>query len=219
MPVNIKYLEAFVEGEYFHVIAKAVGGNVLFRNDENKIYFLNQYFHYLYPYVETYAFCLLDNHVHWLVKCKKEKELFDSINQIDKPNRKKHQEYFLDGKINFERELEYQWKDFFISYAMAYNTRYNRKGTLFVNPFRRIAVKDESHLHHLIIYIHANQIKHGLKNTIDKCTFTSYQTLLSTKPTRLRRQEVLDLFIDEKNFKLDHQNAIEHYYVNPFNME
>lgn len=206
MPVNIKYLESFQEDEYFHVIAKAVGGNVLFRNDENKVYFLNQYFHYLSSYVHTYAFCLLDNHVHWLVKCTKERELKEYLLLLEKDKRKKHQNHFIDGAITFERAVEYQWKDFFISYAQAYNNRFHRKGTLFVNPFRRIAIQDEAHLSRLIIYIHANQIKHRLENNIDQCRFTSYHSILSKNSTKLKEKKCLK-YLEVKNLLLNGINS------------
>lgn len=53
MPINIKYLESFQESEFMHVLAKAVGNNVLFNTDDNKIYFLHQYFAYLSGYVDN----------------------------------------------------------------------------------------------------------------------------------------------------------------------
>lgn len=219
MPINIKYLEDFRENEFMHVIAKAVGLNVLFRNNDNKEYFLSQYFKYLSEYVDTYCFCLLDNHVHWLVKCKSQNDLLDKLNKLNPAVRKKHQRDFLEGNINFERAVEYQWKDFFISYALSFNTKYNRHGTLFVNPFRRIAVQDESHLLLLIVYIHTNQIKHGLKKKINECRFTSYNSILGNMETKLERAKVLAMFGGEEEFISLHQNTIDYYYVYPKSME
>ncbi len=53
-------------------------------------------------------------------------------------NLKTHQKKFIKGEITFEEALEFQCKDFFISYAMAYNKENNRQGALFLNPFRRL---------------------------------------------------------------------------------
>lgn len=218
MPIHIKYLEAFHENEYMHLIAKAVGNNLLFNTDDNKVFFLDLYFKYLEEYVDTYAFCLLDNHVHWLVKCTKENKLKEYLLLIEKDKRKKHQNDFIDGTITFERAIEYQWKDFFISYALAFNIRHKRKGTLFVNPFRRIAIQDEAHLSHLIIYIHANQIKHGIEKNIDVCRFTSYHSIVSDHPTKLQRAEVIELFGGKESF-IELHHRIINYYKNQHAME
>lgn len=219
MPINIKYLEAFQENEFMHVIAKAVGLNVLFNTDDNKVYFINQYFNYLSVYVDTYCFCLLDNHVHWLIKCKSHEDLLDNLSKLSIKDRKKHQQDFLENKISFERAMEFQWKDFFISYALAFNTKFNRKGTLFVNPFRRVAITDHAHLIHLIIYIHANQIKHGLEKKIEQCSYTSYSSILGTQSTILNRAEILNLFGSRDSFIELHQNTINVYYAHGKSME
>ncbi len=107
---------------------------------------------------------------------------------------------------------------FFISYALAYNNRFHRKGTLFVNPFRRIAIQDEAHLSRLIIYIHANQIKHRIENNLDQCRFTSYHSIINENPTKLKREEVLEIFGGEESFIEWHQQVIN-YYKNPNAME
>jgi REP element-mobilizing transposase RayT len=217
MPIHMKYLEAFQENEYMHVIAKAVGLNVLFKTDNNKIYFLNQYFIYLSGYVDTYCFCLLTNHVHWLVKCRSKDKLLRDLNQL--PKKKKHQQDFIDGNISFERALEYQWKDFFISYSLTFNYKYKRHGTLFVNPFRRITIQDQAHLIQLIIYIHANQIKYGIEKKIDRSTFTSYHSILGSQISKLNREAVLELFGGRSSFIELHQNTIDYYYVHPRSIE
>jgi hypothetical protein len=40
MPINAKYIEPFVENEFMHIYCKAAGNNILFRNDENRLWFL-----------------------------------------------------------------------------------------------------------------------------------------------------------------------------------
>lgn len=39
MPINTKYIAAFEEDSFFHVYCKAVGNDVLFKNDENECIF------------------------------------------------------------------------------------------------------------------------------------------------------------------------------------
>jgi REP element-mobilizing transposase RayT len=219
MPINIKYLESFQENEFMHVICKAVGHEFLFNNDQNKKYFLKKYDHYLGNYLDTYAYCLLDNHVHWLVKCKQTENLKKHIDKVPVLKRKSHQSQLLDNKITYEQAIEFQFKDFFISYAMSFNKINERSGALFINPFRRISLKDENHLIQLIVYIHANQIKHGLKKKIETCTFTSYQSILSEQLTSLKRDEIFNLFGNKNSFIKIHESMVEYYYTNRFSLE
>ena len=96
--------------------------------------------------------------------------------------------------MNFEQAIEFQWKDFFISYSMAYNKQNKREGSLFLSPFRRISVKGDNYFTRLVIYHHANRIKHGISKEFETYPWSSYLSILSNKPTMLKRTEVLDWF-------------------------
>jgi putative transposase len=65
---------------------------------------------------------------------------------------------------------------------------------LFEHPFERIEVTSESHLFHLVIYIHRNPQMHGLIADFREWPFSSYHALCSTRPTYLRRDDVLAWF-------------------------
>jgi len=138
LPVNTKYIAPFAENNFFHIIAKASGHSLLFNSDENKRFFLRKYLSYSSHYFDTYSYILMDNHVHWLVKCNSHSELIKHLSGMQAENLKTHQKKFIKGEITFEEALEFQCKDFFISYAMAYNKENNRQGALFLNPFRRL---------------------------------------------------------------------------------
>ncbi|MFZ1527955.1 MAG: hypothetical protein WAT19_04335 [Ferruginibacter sp.] len=219
MPINEKFIENFEEEKFLHVICKASGDSVLFKSDENKSYFLKKFSQYSEGYFDTYAYCLLSNHVHWLIKCKKEQELIDHLSVLDERKLKSHQQNFLEGIVSFEQEVEFLWKDFFISYAMAYNKMYQRKGALFINPFRRIKVENEEHLTQLVVYIHANAVKHGIVTNLELYKDSSYQSILSDKPTQLKRKEVLDWFGGRERFVSIHRANAKFYYNNDYAME
>lgn len=219
MPINTKYLDSFQEKEFMHVVCRAVGFDVLFRNEENKIYFLTQYRFYLSAYVDTYCYCLLDNHVHWLIRCKSENELSSHLQSISCIERKGHQRAFIEKKISFEQAVEFQFKDFFISYAKAYNRRFNRLGTLFINPFRRISIKGEQHLIRLIVYIHANAVKHRLVGKISDYSFSSYNEIISAPETWLERRGLFEWFGGRLPFIETHLEAVSYYSMNKFGLE
>lgn len=219
MPVNSKYIEAFTENHYYHIYCKAVGNNVLFKTEENKAYFLKKYADYSAGYFDTYAFCLLDNHVHWLVKCPSIENIISHLNKIEKVQLKNHQRKFLKNEISFEEALEFQLKDFFISYSLAFNKMYKRSGSLFINPFRRVLVKDDAHFTQLIIYIHANTLKHGYFKNFQQYKWSSYQSIISTSPTLIKRNEVIEWFGSKDLFIKAHVETAKYFYDNPFSIE
>ena len=219
MPVNTKYIAAFEEDIFFHVYCRAVGNEKLFKNDENRIYFLNKYATYTNGYVQTYAYCLLDNHVHWLIKCNSHADLIVHLNTIEKTNLKKHQQKFLNNEISFEQALEFQFKDFFITYSLAFNKKYNRKGGLFINPFKRIKVNSDEYFTQLLIYIHANPLKHKVCKHFQFYKWSSYKSIISDAPTLIMRKEVLNWFGNKDLFIKTHEDMSKCYFENSFSIE
>ena len=126
---------------FYHIYNHANGNENLFRNDENYSFFLQKWAKYIEPIADTYAYCLMPNHFHVLVKIKTEEEL-------------------LWGK-NLSGLLSKQFSNLFNSYAKAYNKMYERKGSLFNRPFKSKLVSDDNYLTTLIYYIHHNPIHHG----------------------------------------------------------
>lgn len=219
MPVNTKYLASFEADQYFHLIAKAVGKNLLFNSPENRLFFLRKYLSYTTGYFDTYSYVLMDNHVHWLIKCNSHEALSEHLSGIPVDYLKTHQKKFIRQEISFEQELEFQCKDFFISYAMAYNKENNRSGALFINPFRRVKVTDHAHFTQLIIYHHANVLKHYGRKNFQDCQWSSYRSFLSEQPTHLERATVLEWFGGKERFAQLHQENAGYYYDHPLSLE
>ena len=219
MPVNTKYIASFEAGYFFHIIAKAVGNDLLFNSDNNRRFFLKRYLAYSNGYLDTYSYTLMNNHVHWLVKCNCHEGLVNHLVKIPARQQKKHQQLFLLNQVSFEEEIEFQLKDFFISYAMAFNKENNRVGSLFISPFRRIEVNDNAHFTQLIIYHHANVLKHFGKKDFENYYWSSYQSILSDQPTYLKREEVLEWFGGRERFIKTHRENANHYYDHSLGLE
>jgi putative transposase len=102
----------------------------------------------------------------------------------------------------------------FNAYTKAVNKAYNRIGSLFQRPFGRIEVASEEHFIHLITYIHQNPQKHGLVEDFRTWPYSSYHALLSSKPTRVKREVVLTWFDGPAGVRMSHQRMIlEHPLV------
>ena len=185
----MKYFDKFEEDTFFHVFNHAVGNENLFRNDDNYTYFLRKYAEYTQPIWETYAYCLMPNHFHFLVKVK-------SLIELEKlPNFSGNTHSFVMQKLS----------NLLNGYAKAYNVKYERKGALFLDFTKRIAVKDDVYFTTIINYIHQNPVHHGFCKTSDEWTYSSYEAFLSEKQTKLNRNEVLEWFGGREKFKQFHR--------------
>jgi len=91
MPVNTKFIASLEANRYFHIIAKATGNNLLFNTDNNRRFFLKRYLSYSMGYFDTYSYVLMNNHVHWLIKCNDYEDLVKHIAAIPPDIQKKHQ--------------------------------------------------------------------------------------------------------------------------------
>jgi REP element-mobilizing transposase RayT len=152
----------------YHIYNRGNNGQALFIEDRNYHYFLQLYTRHVHPAVQTYAYCLLPNHLHQLIRVKPESELAKAPSQI--------------------------FANWFNAYAKAINKAYDRSGCPFERPFQRIEVTDERYSVLLVIYIHLNLGRHGFVDAPDAWPFSSYRTLLTTGPTRLEWDVVLDGF-------------------------
>lgn len=70
--------------------------------------------------------------------------------------------------------------------------------------FKRIQIQDEDYLRQLTIYIHLNP-KHHFNIDYANFGYSSYLTCISDKQTKVKRNEILELFGDRDNFIFVHK--------------
>jgi REP element-mobilizing transposase RayT len=167
-------LEVLEKNCYYHIYNKGINGTPIFENNENKIYFLNQLSKYLDGKISIFAYCLMGNHFHLVIRLEEE-----------------------------EKTVTQAFSNFFNSYTKAFNKQTNRTGSLFEKHFKRIKLKDENYLKQLIVYVHLNP-KHHLDLKFEDYKYSSYQSYLSNKETKIEREKVLNLFGGIENFIFYH---------------
>jgi len=73
---------------YYHVFNQGNEKRLIFFQEKNYQYFLNKYAEYMHDYVDTFAYCLLDNHFHLFIKIKSHEEIMKAatrdFSKIDK---------------------------------------------------------------------------------------------------------------------------------------
>jgi len=164
---QVYYIQKMDVNTYYHIYNRANGSENLFRKDENYGYFLKKWGEYISPVADTYAYCLMPNHFHFLVKIKTEVELKD-----------------LTGFENLSGLLKQPFSNLFNGYAKAYNNMYNRKGSLFQRPFKQKPIDSEAYLKEVIFYIHHNPVHHGFTKQMEDWPYSSFPALLTNRLTR-----------------------------------
>ncbi len=219
MPIPEKYQVDFCEFGIYHVFNRTNNKERLFITDENHLFFLRKYNEYLSPYLETYAWCLLPNHFHLVIKVKAVAKINLHLNTSDAQLLTLTEKKFQKEEISLSELIEHSFKRFFQSYALAFNKLHKRNGNLFYKPFKRIEIDKESYFTQVIIYVHANAVKHGLVKDLGKWKWSSWHTYLIESTTKLRRQEVMEWFGDREQFIKLHQEMTSYYKGSDISIE
>ena len=169
---------------YYHIYNRGNNRENIFIQERNYEHFLNLHFKYIEPIAETYAYCLLRNHFHMLVRVKSEEEIFSN----------KEQTIRVLETLKVSDYPSKKFSDFFNAYAKAINNAYGRTGSLFQHPFGRVPITSDRQFWNVIAYIHQNPQKHKFVEDFRDWKYSSYGVLLSDKPTKIQRDIVLDWF-------------------------
>jgi putative transposase len=189
-------------GEYYHIYNRGNNKERIFKNDENYHFFFRRFVKHLCPILKLYAYCLIPNHFHLLIKIKD----FSEIPELT-DNTHKYQE-----EEAIEKFLSQKFSNFFNAYSKSFNSYYNRTGRLFQERFGRIKVETEEYLHQLVFYIHTNPKKHGIKDDFMNYPYSSFQPIISNTPTIIEREEILEWFGRKDEFVKFHlsDNELDH---------
>jgi REP element-mobilizing transposase RayT len=179
----------------YHIYTHANGNENLFRIPENFRFFLKRYHDFVSPVADTYAYCLMPNHVHFLVNYKTEDALVATFGKFETFQK-------------LETRISKQWVNLFSSYTQAFNKMYSRSGSPFAPNFKRKEIANQEYFKNVILYIHQNPIRHGFVSSLAEWPWTSFQAMLIDLPTRLKRKEVLELFGNSSEYIRFHNQPI-----------
>jgi REP element-mobilizing transposase RayT len=182
---------------FYHIYNRGNDSINVFYQPRNYGYFLQKYEQYLSGCIDTYAYCLLPNHFHLLVKIKG-KENF-RLSEDGFPNSEDLK------KLTAEQIVSEQFRRFFMSYSKSINVQEGRTGSLFQKTFRRKQVDSDSYFTRAVLYIHHQLEHHGFRNMNYKnYAWSSYCKLIQDGNTILKRQDVLDWFGGKDGFVRSH---------------
>lgn len=175
-------LEILENGNYYHIFNRGINGETIFKNDDNKFYFLNLVRKHLNNKVVVLGYCLMDNHFHFLVEI-----------------------------ISETKQANQSISNLFNAYAKAFNKQQNRTGSLFEKHFRRKKIDTKAYLKNVILYIHTNPQNHKITNYYKAYEFSSFRfyandTLKSIVP--INKSYILQQFDDINNFIFAHNDYL-----------
>ena len=183
----MRIIEPLEAGKVYHIYNRGINGADIFNEKRNYYYFLNKYQKYCNCILETYAYALLKNHFHLLVKVKE---------NIFVPGK--------DGKGDIELKASRQLSHFFNSYAQSFNKAYHRHGKLLEEPFRRKSIENDTYFTSLIYYIHFNPQYHQFVKDFRKWEFTSWHSILDENTSLISREKIVEWFGSKEQFIAAH---------------
>ena len=199
-----KYHAPLEAGGFYHIYNRANSKrDQLFVNDGNYFFFLEKYVHYIRPFAETYAFCLIPNHFHFLIEVRAEDDIRKYLQEQESWKK------MLEAPV--KNVLSEAFRRFFICYAKSFNpTDMRQRGCLFQRPFNRVAIHSTYHFFTEVFYIHNNPVKHGLVSSIEEYPWSSYLPILygpDQHTNWLCRDKMVEWFEGEEAFKFFHKQS------------
>ncbi len=202
----------------YHIYNRGNNREDIFVQERNYRHFLKLYARYVDPVAETFAFCLLKNHFHLLVRIKSEEEIAKTLKVSLPTNTTINQRTLLRQDNDQTKKplgsslgslyASKRFSDFFNAYAKSINAAFGRTGSLFQHPFGRVKVTSERQFWNVVAYIHQNPQKHKFVEDFREWRWSSYGIMLSEKPTHLQRAAVLEWFGGKERYLKRHAEMV-----------
>ena len=179
-------MKKLIPNQSYHIFNHANGFENIFTEDENYRFFLDKYKQYITPIAETYAYCLLPNHFHLVVRIRHKEVIEELIRnkynfpKVDRNFGKVREEVNISDE-DIEKYLSKQFSNLFSSYTQSFNRMYKRMGSLFIKNFRREVILDREYFLNAVVYTHRNPVHHGFCNRYTDWSYTSYCEILEMK--------------------------------------
>ncbi len=199
----------------YHIFNHANGFENVFRQEENYRFSLEKYRLYITPVAETFAYCLMPNHFHLVVRIRKREVIealirnksnfsFSKVSNFGKAEEK------IDD-VDIEKFLSKQFANFFSSYTQSFNKMYKRMGSLFIKNFKREVISTKEHFINAVVYTHRNPIHHGFCNSFTGWGYSSYFEITDEKSDVVEADKTIKVFGSTKHFEQVHLENLEKF--------
>jgi len=172
---------------FYHIYSRGNNGQDIFFEDRNYVFFIERYKKYISPIADTFAYCLLKNHFHLLVKIRPVEGIV-SLSSLQEPD------------VDISKVPSLHFSNFLNSYGKAMNKSYDHTGSLFQHPFGRKMIVDNMQLYRTAAYIHQNPIKHQLAINRMDWKWSSFNEVFEGKSQLIKATSLDDFFGGYMNY-------------------
>ncbi|RLD57009.1 MAG: hypothetical protein DRJ01_14475 [Bacteroidetes bacterium] len=205
--------------KFYHIFNRGINSMDIFFENDNYEHFLRLYDKYIGTIADTYAWVLMKNHFHLLVRIKSQEDIVASFPQLllHLQGFKNLEDVKAEMKAKVKKRIYQQFSNLFNAYAKAINKRFGRTGALLESNFHRKPIEDIEYFKNVVIYIHNNPVHHKICKHPIEYPWSSYLSCMSLKSTKLKRDKVIGWFDNEANFKLlNNDKSFDFAKINDF---
>ena len=177
----------------YHVFNRGLDRRSIFSEEGHYQTFFDLYARHVHPVANTYAYCLLPNHFHLMVRIKSFSELVASVPGIESL-----------GEKTLSGIPSQAFTSFFSAYSRALHQQPGQTANLFQHLYGCIPLPDNRQYLNVILFIHQNPQRHGVCADFREWRHSSYQVLLGDEPTFLDRDSVMDWFGKPSTYEAVH---------------
>ena len=192
----------------YHIFNHANGFENIFTVDDNYRFYLDKYQQYILPIAETYAYCLLPNHFHLVVRIRRKEVIeevyrnFKSTNFSKVPNFGKVEN---SGKVEItdniiEQFISKQFANLFSCYTQSFNKVNKRRESLFLKNFRREPIENKAYFLNAVIYTHRNPAHHAFCDRYTDWSYTSFCEIKERNSQMIEVEKLLRMFGGRDSF-------------------
>lgn len=179
-----RFPRSYIKTSFFHVITQGINKQYIFDQSEDIKYYIKIMYELLKEHnIEIIAYCIMNNHVHILIKTEIVKELSKYMQCLN------------------------------TRYAKYYNKKYNRVGYVFRDRYKSEGIYSEEHLYNCIQYIYNNPVKAGICLKAEEYPYSNYKKITGNttddysfidieKDTEKMCKEALEEFLQNNNINL-----------------
>jgi len=196
-------------GFIYHIFSRRNYQEDAFREARDYALFLSLYVKHISPIADTYAYCLLKDHFHLLVRIKDKKNLDENLTGLQD----------LSGLRAYSPTQSFL--NLFSAYTKGMNKAYHRTGALFQIPFGATPVPDDHrYVFRHISRIHQNSETHRLVKSFRDWPHSSYYakvSLRSKQPNRLSaypQNKILEPFVTFEPRPICMEDIVTSLYAN-----
>lgn len=193
------YPTLFPSGVY-HLLARAVGDENLFRQEQDYHTMVWRLRKYLLPIADIYAYNFLPDHFHLFLGIKE----FSEISSLYESRKNG----WVLSPISSPCFIMQQFSNMLNSYVKSLNFRYHRNGGLFIDYIRREEIFTNDEFCSTVFKVHQDPVHHGYCEDMRDWRWSSVHSYFGRCRAMVSREEVIRRFGGRKAFLLYHKKPI-----------